>query len=268
MEAVAHAPDVRDYDVILVNSSAGKDSQATLDVVFQAASAAGVVDRVVVVHADMGRVEWEGTLELAREQATHYGLRFVSVARGKGDLLSHVESRGKWPGPGNARFCTSDHKRDQIVKVMTALVKEAGLDRAVKILNCMGMRAQESPDRAKLNPFAVNRRASNGRREVHDWLPIHGWTEDQVWERIRSAGTRSHGAYGLGMPRLSCVFCIYSTRDGLLLAGHHNRGLLEEYVRVEKKIGHDFKHRLPIASVRDDVMAGVRPSGPVRTWCM
>lgn len=268
MEAGPPAPDLRDYDVILVNSSAGKDSQAMLDVVFQAAKDAGVQERVVVCHADMGRVEWEGTLELAREQAAHYGLRFVSVAREKGDLLSHVESRGKWPGPGNARFCTSDHKRDQVAKVMTSLVKEAGLGRAAKILNCMGMRAQESPDRAKLMSFAANGRASNGRREVHDWLPIHSWTEAEVWERIRLAGTRHHGAYDLGMPRLSCVFCIYSTRDGLILAGHHNRALLDEYVRVEEKIGHDFKHRLPIASVRDDIVAGVRPSGPVRTWCM
>lgn len=49
----APVPSLTDYDVILVNSSAGKDSQASLDVVVEQARAAGVLDRVVVVHADL-----------------------------------------------------------------------------------------------------------------------------------------------------------------------------------------------------------------------
>ena len=44
------SPDLTTYDQILVNSSAGKDSQAMLDVVNEQAEAAGVKDRVVVVH--------------------------------------------------------------------------------------------------------------------------------------------------------------------------------------------------------------------------
>ena len=65
----AATPRLTDYDVILVNSSAGKDSQATLDVVAGAARDAVVLDRIVVVHADLGDAEWDGVPELAAEHA-------------------------------------------------------------------------------------------------------------------------------------------------------------------------------------------------------
>ena len=56
----AATPRLTDCDIILVNSSAGKDSQATLDVVAGAAREAGVLDRLVVAHTDLGDAEWDG----------------------------------------------------------------------------------------------------------------------------------------------------------------------------------------------------------------
>jgi 3'-phosphoadenosine 5'-phosphosulfate sulfotransferase (PAPS reductase)/FAD synthetase len=156
MNSSTHLPNLRSYDVILVNTSAGKDSQAMLDLVVEMATAAGVRDRLVAVHCDLGRVEWAGTKELAERQAAHYGVRLEIVSRPQGDLLSHVEERGKWPS-STARYCTSDHKRGQVRKLLTQLADEgraAGVaGRPVRILNCMGMRAEESPARSKLEAF-------------------------------------------------------------------------------------------------------------------
>ena len=101
------------YDIILVNSSAGKDSQAIFTELVRRADLEGVRDRLVVVHADLGRVEWPGTKDLARRQAAHYGLRFESMARPQGDLLAHIEQRGMFPS-STTRLCTSDHKRGQV----------------------------------------------------------------------------------------------------------------------------------------------------------
>ena len=67
----AATPRLTDYDIILVNSSAGKDSQATLDVVAGAAREAGVLDRLVVAHTDLGDAEWDGVPQLAAEHAAH-----------------------------------------------------------------------------------------------------------------------------------------------------------------------------------------------------
>jgi 3'-phosphoadenosine 5'-phosphosulfate sulfotransferase (PAPS reductase)/FAD synthetase len=135
------------------------------------------------------------------------------------------------------------------------------------ILNCLGLRAQESPARARRQPFGRNEMASNGRRWVDDWLPIHSWTTEQVWEHIRASGVRHHPAYDLGMPRLSCCFCIFSPRSALLLAAKHNRELLAQYVDVEKRIGHRFRKELSLAEVQEAAAKGENP-GEIRDWFM
>jgi 3'-phosphoadenosine 5'-phosphosulfate sulfotransferase (PAPS reductase)/FAD synthetase len=267
--ATAAPPSLRDYDWTVVNSSAGKDSQAMLDVVAEKAKAHGVLGRLVVVHADLGRVEWKGTRELAERQARHYGVRFEVVRRRQNDLLDHVLARGRWPSPAQ-RCCTSDHKRGPVTTLFTRLAEETRRRQpgaVVKLLNCMGLRAEESPARAKLVPLQLDERASNSKRTVVRWLPIHDWTTEQVWARIKAAGLESHPAYGLGMPRLSCVFCIFAPKAALLLAGKHNRELLAEFVGLESRINHRFKPDLALADVQKDLQAGAVP-GPVTTWAM
>lgn len=264
------AIDLQSFDAIVINSSAGKDSQAMLDLLVEECREAGVLDRVLVVHCDLGRVEWSGTAELAEEQAAHYGLPFRKVSRPQGDLLEQVEKRGMWPS-SSARYCTSDHKRGQVAKVLTEIAadyRKSGGQGACRILNCMGIRAQESSARAKKVPLELDKRATNGRREVWNWLPIFDWTVEQVWDRIKASGVRHHRAYDLGMPRLSCVFCIFSPKAGLLLAGRENPELLDQYVALEEKIGHDFRHGMRIAEIRDELDAGLEEFGEVADWTM
>lgn len=272
---------------LVVNSSGGKDSQAMLDAVATHVVAAGLVpaDRVVVVHADLGRMEWEGTKDLAAAQAAFYGFRFIvtfrrTAAGQRQDLLAQVRERKKklvrdgkpdapaWPS-STVRFCTSDQKRDPVRRVWTQLCREAGPGRHV-IVNAMGLRSQESPARAKRAAWAKSDR-SNGKRDVYEWLPIQDWTEDAVWATIRASGCPYHRAYDLGMPRLSCVFCIFSPRAALLLAGKHNPALLDEYVQVEREVGASFRVALRLADVQADVAAGAADglkADDVPNWCM
>lgn len=238
---------LRDYDYVVINSSAGKDSLASLDYVVDLARAQAVMDRLLVVHCDLGRVEWQGTRELAERQAARYGLRFEVVSRPQGDLLEHIEARGKFPDSGN-RYCTSDHKRGQVAKLLTQLAREKGAH--VRILNVMGIRADESRERGKKAAFSRDERASNGRRTVDTWFPIFTWTVEQVWERINSRGLEAHPAYALGMRRLSCCFCVLATRQDLVIAGRHNRELLDAYVAVEDRIGHRFNAKFSLREVR------------------
>ena len=262
-------PNLKSYHWIVLNSSAGKDSQCMLDYVVEMVDRARVRrSRLVVAHADLGRVEWPGTRELAEEQARHYGLEFIAVSRPQGDLLEHIAQRGMFPSP-STRWCTSDHKRGPITTIFTRLANRSRQEgvRVCRILNCLGMRAQESPARAKRLPFSCNEMASNGRRQVDDWLPLHAWTVEEVWSRIRTSGVRHHPAYDLGMPRLSCCFCIFSPRSALLLAGKHNPELLAEYVAVERQIKHRFRLELPLAEIQQDLERGDEP-GPIQDWVM
>lgn len=290
------APRLGDYDLVLINSSAGKDSLAMLWYLLGLADAEGYDrDRIVVVHADLGRVEWEGTRALAQQQAEAFGLRFEVVRRELGDLLVQVRQRRDnldaaamtlvgeagvlraagldafarmadddarkkwrtpaWPGPGNARWCTSDQKTAQVAKLITRLASEwheANPDagRPVRILQCLGMRAEESTDRANAKPFRRNKAVSNKYvKTVDDWLPIHHWLVADVWAAVDASGLPRHPAYALGMSRASCVFCIYATFRELVIAAKHTPELAAEFRATEIYARSTFKANYGFAEI-------------------
>ncbi|SEP50605.1 phosphoadenosine phosphosulfate reductase family protein [Amycolatopsis saalfeldensis] len=245
----ATIPDLAAYDVILINSSGGKDSQATLHEVCTLAAAAGVLQRVTVLHCALGHVEWPGTSELARKQAEHYGVRFEERHREQGLLLDQVRRRGRWPS-SSARYCTSDQKRGPARKLITQLVAELGdLPRPALVLNCMGLRAEESRARLKKARLTRDEAASSGRRTIDTWLPIHDWTEEQVWQCIRASGVPYHPAYDQGMTRLSCSLCVLASRADLVRAARLRPTLAAEYAELEAEIGHRFRNDLSMADI-------------------
>ncbi|WP_344867391.1 phosphoadenosine phosphosulfate reductase family protein [Amycolatopsis ultiminotia] len=99
---------------------------------------------------------------------------------------------------------------------------------------------------AKLSP---DHPASNGRREVSTWLPIHEWTETEVWQHIRTSGVPYHPAYDAGMTRLSCSLCILGSRADLLRAARLRPDLAAEYARIEDEIGHRFRNDMSMAEI-------------------
>lgn len=267
---------LKSFDYIVVNSSAGKDSQAMLDHVFDLCNFEHLLDRLIVLHCDLGEEEWPGTLELAQEHAEHYGVRFEVVKRRCRPLLEEIRKRGKWPS-ATQRYCTSYYKRDQAMKLYTKISRELWKRRhatgrhqwpAVKILNCLGFRAEESPARAKRPELALNERASNNSKEVWDWLPIHQWTEKEVWSTITAAGTRPHYAYALGMTRLSCRFCIFAPPGQLAISARHNPELFARYLAVEKEIGHTFRAKFSLQMVEDLVQSGADVADDDGCWNM
>jgi hypothetical protein len=70
-----------------------------------------------------------------------------------------------------------------------------------------------------------------------------------VWERIATAGTRPHEAYAAGMSRLSCRFCVLSSRADLVCSVRLNPDLAGRYAEVERRIGHRFRTDLTMADV-------------------
>lgn len=251
-----HEINLRDWRWIVVNSSAGKDSQTALRKVVHLADAQGVSrDRIVVSHQCLGLMEWPGTRELMQEQADYYGLRTeISKYRNReGEnltLLDYVRKRGKWPDASN-RYCTSEFKRGPAGRIITKLYRED----PGHILNILGFRAEESTARAKRLVFDRYDRLCTKRREVWDWLPIHNWTAQEVWDDIYDSGVRHHWAYDLGMSRLSCRFCILASQGDLRIAAKANPKLLDTYCDLEEEIGHTFQN----GSSLNDLRASLKP---------
>ena len=148
--ATIEMPDLAAYDVILVNSTGGKDSQAMLDEVCALAEAAGVLDRITVLHCALSHVEWPGTSELARTQAEHYGVRYEQRHREQGLLLDQVRRRGRWPS-ASARYCSLRIRSEALQGNSSRNRSPSSAIWAVpaRVLNCMDLRAEESRARLK-----------------------------------------------------------------------------------------------------------------------
>lgn len=211
--------------IFFVSHSGGKDSQAMY------ALLRSVIphEQIVVVHADLGEVEWSGVQEHIRANVHHQ----VNVVRAGKTLLGMVEQRRMWPS-SSCRQCTSDLKRGPIMKFIRNYLKKIGARIAV---NCMGIRAEESAARAKKQPFRYNATESCGHRDVWDWMPIFDLTTAEVFQVIAEAGQRPFWAYERN-ERLSCVFCIMGSINDLRHGAERNPELYKRYVELEKRIGH------------------------------
>lgn len=259
-----------EFDKIVINTSGGKDSLVMMKVVVDQCERLGIKDRILAVHCNLKDMEWPGTLDLVKEQCELFGIPLKVLTRTI-DLLEAVRRRGKWPDSKN-RYCTSQFKRDHVATVFTELNREViggsanshdrryvKKDERIRILNCMGIRAQESAARRQRPYLARNNRSSTKNRTVWDWNPILDMEEKQVWKIIKSHNLPYHWAYDKGMPRLSCMLCIFASKGALMIAGKANPELLDRYVAMEEKIGHKFTHKMAISEVRDAIQRGEKP---------
>ena len=216
--------------LFVVNHSGGKDSKAMLIHL----RAMGVPDELmVIVHADLGRVEWPGNVEHIERYAGSIPIIRATARRG---LLQTVEERGMFPSP-KQRWCTSDGKRGPIEREVRRYLKSL-LNHSLRVVNCMGMRAEESPARSRKAPWSYSARNSKARRVWHDFLPIQSLTTTQVFAAIRLARQEAHPIYAQGMSRLSCRFCIMASEADLRTAARLSPELYAEYVALERRIGH------------------------------
>jgi DNA sulfur modification protein DndC len=219
---------INDGAIFYVSHSGGKDSQAMYALLKKVIP----TEQIVVVHADLGEVEWNGVQDHIRNNSEHP----VNVVRANKTFLGMVEQRGMWPSAAY-RQCTSDLKRGPIFKFIRNDLKARKTTIAI---NCMGLRAQESSARAKKEPFSYNKLEScNGRviRHVYNWLPIFHLTTQEVFQAIRLSGEQPFWAYEKN-ERLSCVFCIMGCVNDLRHGAEQNPELYKKYVELEKKIGH------------------------------
>ena len=257
-------PDLHWYDLIIINTSAGKDSLVSMDVIDRMARRAKVRDRVWVVHCDLGRVEHPGTKELAAQHAEVMGLPFyIAYSQSKGDLLEGIETRLEkykhdpvkgWPGKF-ARFCTSGWKTAEVSKLITAWISnleapdgnplggrsaERHLGRPLRILNILGLRVDEGTDRGK-RPTMQMKGKANSRRVIHEWLPVHGWPDEKVFKQMAKSKMSAHPWYAKGGKRLSCIICPLAANEDIVLGTMHYPKLAAEYVALQRKYDKPLK---------------------------
>lgn len=107
---------------------------------------------------------------------------------------------------------------------------------ATLALNCTGLRADESPSRAKKEPLKLNPTLSKAGRTVYEYLPIHSLSTETVFQIIAEAGQEPFHAYKRNK-RLSCVFCIMGCESDLQHGAEQRPELLKKYLDLEVETG-------------------------------
>ena len=192
---------------VAIGVSGGKDSAATALATIDYLDDVGHRGPRVLIHSDLGRVEWRQSLPACQRLAVRLGLELIVVRRETGDLVDRWRSRWKsnvrryaelscgklilpW-STASMRFCTSELK--------TSITCRALVQRFPRqtILSATGIRRQESPNRAKApvaKPQPKLASASRRTQGLH-WHPILDWTTQQVFGYLEEKEFPLHEAY-------------------------------------------------------------------------
>jgi DNA sulfur modification protein DndC len=232
---------------LVINMSGGKDSVYMAGLLKQRYPNVAMV----AVMADTGfeHVKPVEAKAWARERCDALGIPFYVVRNPNKTYLEMVERRGKFPSP-KQRQCTSDLKRGPVQTWIRRAVK-SGLITQKHIINCMGLRAAESSQRAKAATFRKNAALSKAGRRVYDWLPIHKASLADVLNWHRDSKTPLHPVYvpayhwdgttGGYLRRFSCRICIFATVADIHAIYNNDRDAFDKISALEEKTGFTMK---------------------------
>jgi len=239
---------LRNAATVAIGVSGGKDPAATAFATIDYLNDVGHKGPRLLIHSNLGRLEWRQSLSVCERLAAHLGLDLMVVQRESGDLLDRWHVRWEnnvrryaelrcvklimpWSA-ASMRFCTSELK--------TAVISRALIDRFPNqmILSVSGIRRQESPNRAKALVAKEQPKLCSVSRGTSglDWHPILDWTDQQVFEYVEQKQFPLHEAYRVyGSSRVSCCFCILSSANDLGAAARceANHEVYRALVRLE-----------------------------------
>jgi 3'-phosphoadenosine 5'-phosphosulfate sulfotransferase (PAPS reductase)/FAD synthetase len=232
--------------VVAIGVSGGKDGAAAALATAEYLDQIGHKGPRILVHSDLGMVEWRDSLPSCERLAAHLGWELLVVRRRAGGMLERWSSRWEanlqryielscvklilpWSTPA-MRFCTSELKEDVIAGALKK--RFPGRD----ILNVTGIRREESPSRAKKKVAAPAKKLTRKGFMGVTWHPIIDWKIGDVFARIKAANLALHEAYSIyHASRVSCIFCIMSAWADLLAGAScsDNHDLYIAMVRLE-----------------------------------
>lgn len=229
--AVATTPEVNEMlarnAVVAIGVSGGKDSDACAIATSEHLDSIGHTGPRLLIHADLGSVEWRQSHMKCQELADSLGWELVTERRKAGGMMERWQTRWDnniarynslscvklilpWSTPG-MRFCTSELKSAVIASYLKKRFK------GQEIINVTGIRREESAGRKKAAVAKEDSRLMQKNSAGITWNPVIDWTIGEVKAAIARRGHQLHEAYvTYGMSRVSCAFCIMSSAGDLV----------------------------------------------------
>lgn len=260
--------------VVAIGVSGGKDSFACALAVDQHLKEIGHTGPRILIHSDLGRIEWRDSLPACQRLAAHLGWELVVVRRNAGDMIARWQQRWKnnveryvnlemvkqllpFSTP-SMKFCTSEMK----VAVIASELRRRFPTQP--ILNVTGIRWQESTARSRMPISEVFKRLLRSKKPeepgmltraelkelakekipAYTWNAIISWRIEEVFAEIAAARLELHEAYRVySSSRVSCAFCIMSSGPDLLAAAscEDNHEAYRLLVELEAVSGYGFQ---------------------------
>lgn len=149
----------------------------------------------------------------------------------------------------SCRWCSAYLKIDVLDKVLVNTPDYQGR----RILVVTGERAAESPNRARYQVFERGRvHAPKAGRHVDHWRPVHGWSEQAVWDIMRRHGIVPHAAYQHGWGRLSCITCIFGSANQWATIRAMAPERFERIAAYERQFGRTIHRKKSVAQLADE----------------
>ena len=240
--------------VVAISVSGGKDSDSCAIATDRYLDSIGHDPaRRLLIHADLGQIEWSQTRDQCAHLARHLGRQLITVERPAGGMIERWQRRWElararyatlrtvhlvspWSSKNN-RFCTSELKSQPIARKLVSLFSNTS------IISVTGIRRQESIDRRQTPISSTNDLLRRIRRRLTGltWNPIVDWTVADVVKHHETEGFPLHEAYTrFGSTRLSCAFCVLASGNDLAAATKHEPNLTAYRSLVELELASGF----------------------------
>lgn len=226
---------------LVINISGGKDSSRMLGHLRDRFP--NVATYCVMADTGFEHVRPVPAVAWSRQMAARFGLDLTVVRNPNKTFLEMVKRRGMFPS-AQFRQCTSDLKRGPIQKFVRGL-------RHRVIVNCMGLRAEESSQRARQAPWSRDEALTTAGRTVYHWLPIFEETRDDVLRWHWMNGVPLHPVYvpeyhrdgtnGGYLRRFSCRVCIFASDEDIRRTFAHDREAFDLVSALEEETGFTMK---------------------------
>lgn len=283
-DAVDSQPSLDFYDRIIVCMSGGKDSLACLLSLLEAGAdpAKIILHHHLVDGAESDLFDWPVTEAYCKALANAFGLPISFSWRVGGiraEMLRDQQptapvcipdstapcgsrivggegplgTRRKFPQQSaslSTRWCSAAVKIDVFARWLT---NDTQFHHS-RTLVVTGERAAESASRARYRTFEPHRtdiRAGTKGRLVDHYRPVHKLSDDDIWQIIERWRVLPHPAYFLNYGRLSCRFCIFSSKSqwatNRLIAPNHFAAIAE----YEAEFGVTIHRHLNVVQMAD-----------------
>lgn len=219
---------------IIASVSGGKDSTALILALREAMDEGRLFGSSFPPRYVFADTQWEDplTYEYLDELRRRLGIT-IDVVGAAGGMKARIRHRAGFPGR-TGRFCTRELKLEPLREYHDRVIDELGVDDSI---SAVGVRAQESEDRAKMEEW-VDEGPVHTRERWGGWVwrPLLRWTVEDVLLIHRRHGIPVNPLYKRGHNRVGCYPCIYANKEEIFLIAKHRPDRIDEIRDLEREM--------------------------------